>query len=221
MKRYTTVIFDLDGTLLNTLDDLADSVNYALSSCGLPERSIDEVRNFVGNGVRRLMFRAVPGGEQNPVFERAFSCFKEHYLHNSVNKTCPYEGIMALLAKLKRYGIAMAVVSNKLDVAVNDLNRRFFADFISVAIGDRENFRRKPAPDSVLEALRMLGKTAEESVYIGDSEVDIETARNAGIDCISVSWGFREEKILRDSGAVRIAHTPEELGNMLIPSTQQ
>ena len=212
---YTAVIFDLDGTLLNTLDDLADSVNYALTQYGLPARSTKEVCRFVGNGVRRLMTLAVPGGEAHEQFEEIFACFKKRYYDNSVGKTRPYDGIEALLQRLREGGFAMAVVSNKFDAAVADLNQRFFAQYIPVAIGERADLKRKPAPDMVLEAIRLLGKQKKECVYIGDSEVDIATAKNTGIDCISVLWGFRDRAELEQNGAACFAQTPEELAALL------
>ena len=208
-------IFDLDGTLLDTLDDLAASTNYALRAFGLPERSRDEVRRFVGNGVRRLMQQAVPDGESDPRFEEVLATFRKHYLHHSMDTTQPYPGIMPMLARLREEGHATAVVSNKFDAATKQLCAHFFADTIDVAIGEHEaeGIRKKPAPDTVLEALRVLGVGAEGAVYVGDSEVDIATARNSGLPCVSVLWGFRDRDFLEAHGATDFITTPMELLN--------
>lgn len=210
MKK-TTVIFDLDGTLLDTLQDLADAVNYALRKEGMPERTIDEVRQFVGNGVRLLMIRAVPGGESNPLFEETFAQFKEYYEEHCNDNTKPYEGMIELLETLKSKGYSVAIVSNKIDFAVKELSALYFKGIVPVAIGEKEGVRRKPAPDTVREALKELGRTAEESVYVGDSDVDIETAKNAGMPCVSVLWGFRDREFLEEHGAKRYARTAEDV----------
>lgn len=213
MNKYKTYIFDLDGTLLNTLEDLAASTNYALRSHGLPEHSIDDVRRFVGNGVRMLMRRAVPGGEQNPQFEATFATFRQHYLQHSLDATRPYDGIMEMLGELKHRGCRLAVVSNKFCAATEELCRHFFADLIEVAIGENEaaGIRKKPAPDTVFEALRQLGVGKDGAVYVGDSEVDLLTARNAGLPCISVLWGFRDRGFLTENGATTFVATPLEI----------
>lgn len=211
MKKYDTVIFDLDGTLLNTLEDLADSVNYALKACDMPQKTIDEVRCFVGNGVRKLMIRAVPQGEENPRFEEAFTIFKEYYGEHCNDKTRPYEGIMELLTILKEKGYAIGIVSNKIDSAVKELNSRYFAGIIDVAIGEREGVLRKPAPDTVLTALQELGKEKESAIYIGDSDVDIATARNVGMPCVSVLWGFRDKEFLEKNGADTFVKIPQDI----------
>ena len=187
--EYQTFVFDLDGTLLNTLDDLAASTNYALRTHGMPERTVGEVRHFVGNGVKKLMERAVPGGLDNPQFEDTYTCFRQHYLAHNLDTTRPYPHILDMLDGLKNQGKHLAVVSNKFYAATQDLCRHFFGQYISVAIGERENIRKKPAPDTVLEALRQLGVGRDGAVYIGDSDVDIDTARNCGMPCVSVLWG--------------------------------
>lgn len=210
MKK-TTVIFDLDGTLLDTLQDLADAANYALRKEGMPERTIDEVRRFVGNGVRLLMIRAVPGGESNPLFEETFAQFKEYYGEHCNDNTKPYEGMIELLETLKSKGYSVAIVSNKIDFAVKELSALYFKGIVPVAIGEKEGVRRKPAPDTVREALKELGRTAEEAVYVGDSDVDIETAKNADMPCISVLWGFRDREFLEEHGAKRYARTAEDV----------
>ncbi len=205
-----TVIFDLDGTLLNTLEDLADSVNAALMQNGLPPRRVQEVRAFVGNGVYNLMVKAV-GSESHPCFAKAFADFKAHYALHCMDKTAPYEGIMPLLRELSEKGYKLAVVSNKFDPAVKALNEQFFAAYIPVAIGERELVRKKPAPDSVFAAMKELGSQAETCIYVGDSDVDLFTAENAGIPCISVTWGFRDLDFLLENGAKQIADKPEQI----------
>ena len=191
--RYQTYVFDLDGTLLDTLGDLAASTNYALRTYGMPEHSLDDVRRFVGNGVRVLMERAVPQGAENPQFEAAFQTFREHYMQHSLDTTKPYDGILETLEALKAEGCRLAVVSNKMMAATQELCRHFFHDTIEVAIGEHEaqGIRKKPAPDTVNEAFRQLGIGKERAVYVGDSDVDILTARNSGLPCISVLWGFQ------------------------------
>ena len=211
MKEYSTYIFDLDGTLLSTLDDLAASTNYALRTFHLPERTIDEVRRFVGNGVRKLIERAVPEGEQHPEFEQILDTFRQHYLVHSLDATCPYEGIVEVLSALRQRGKRVAVVSNKFYAATAELCRHFFGDMVEVAIGEREGIRKKPAPDTVLEALRQLGVGKEGAVYVGDSEVDLETARNCSLPCISVLWGFRDRDFLLAHGATTFISSPAEL----------
>lgn len=209
--KYNTYIFDLDGTLLSTLGDLAASCNYALRSCGMPERSLDEVRQFVGNGVKMLMIRAVPGGEENADFEKAYATFREHYMNHNLDTTAPYPGIMDMLKRLSEGGAKLAVVSNKFYAATQELVAHFFGDYVKVAIGEREQIRKKPAPDTVIEALRQLGADANSAVYIGDSDVDIDTARAAGMPCISVLWGFRDKDFLIQHGAETLVESPEEI----------
>lgn len=209
------VIFDLDGTLLNTLADLAASTNYALDHYGYPQRTIDEVRRFVGNGVAKLIERAVPAGTSEEDTQRVLSCFKRHYLEHSLDTTVPYDGIMDMLSALKKKGIATAIVSNKLDAGVRELHEHFFKGLVDTAVGESSERRAKPAPDMVNEAMRRLGIDTESAVYVGDSEVDIMTARNAGMRCISVSWGFKTREFLVENGATSIADTAQELLDML------
>lgn len=204
-------IFDLDGTLLNTLNDLAASTNYALRSAGMPEHSVEDVRKFVGNGVKKLMERAIPDGLENPKFDETYATFRRHYLEHSLDTTKPYEGIPEVLAELKRRGKKLAIVSNKFYAATQELAKHFFPETIQVAIGERENIHKKPAPDTVLEAMRQLGVGKEGSIYIGDSDVDIDTAKNVGIPCISVLWGFRDKDFLISHGATHLIKTPKEL----------
>ena len=216
---YKVYIFDLDGTLLDTLADLAASTNYALRKHGMPEHSIDDVRRFVGNGVRKLMERAVPDGADNPLFDEAFATFRQHYMEHSLDTTRPYDGIPETLAALKARGCRLAVVSNKMMAATQELCRHFFPDTIEVAIGEDEahGIRKKPAPDTVFEALKTLGVSRVgasdglSAVYVGDSDVDIQTAANAGLPCISVLWGFRDRDFLIQHGAETFISAPSEL----------
>lgn len=209
---YNTFIFDLDGTLLNTLDDLAASVNYALRTHGMPERTLDEVRSFVGNGVRLLMERAIPEGSANPRFEETFATFRAYYMEHSLDTTRPYDGIPEMIHALKQRGCRLAVVSNKFYAATQELIRHFFPE-ITVAIGEHEaeGIRKKPAPDTVFEALRQLGVGKEKAVYVGDSDVDLQTAHNSGLPCISVLWGFRNRDFLLAHGATTFISRPEKL----------
>ena len=214
-KKYDTIIFDLDGTLLDTLDDLAISTNYALRQMGYAERSREEIRAFVGNGVKKLIERAVPCGTSIEKTEEVLSIFKQYYAEHSDVHTKPYDGILALLDRLIAEGFRIAVVSNKLDSAVKTLCRRYFGDRILVAIGDKEGVAKKPAPDMVHEALAILYAHHFDAVYIGDSDVDVLTAENAKMDCISVTWGFRDEDFLAQSGASHIVHSPSEIFPLL------
>ena len=213
MKQYDTYIFDLDGTLLDTLDDLTAAVNYALRQHGMPEHTREEVRHMVGNGVRLLMVRAVPDGDQNPRFDDAFRTFREYYMEHSLDTTRPYDGIPELLAALRQQGKRVAVVSNKFYAATRELCRHFFADTVEVAIGEHEaeGIRKKPAPDTVIEAFRQLGVSKENAVYVGDSDVDLQTAVNSGLPCISVLWGFRDQAFLEAHGATTFARKPGEI----------
>ena len=210
---YKVYIFDLDGTLLDTLTDLAASTNYALREHGMPERSLDEVRRFVGNGVRKLMERAVPDGADNPLFDEAFATFRQHYMEHDLDTTRPYDGVPEMLATLKSRGCRIAVVSNKMMAATQELCQHFFPDTVEVAIGEHEaeGIRKKPAPDTVYAALSALGVTKDHAVYVGDSDVDIATARHAGLPCISVLWGFRDRDFLLHHGATTLVTIPREL----------
>lgn len=209
--KYKTLIFDLDGTLLNTLLDLASSVNYAMRECGFNERTTDEIRRFIGNGVAVLIQRSVPDGISEEEYKKALDIFKTHYKENSRNNTAPYDGICDLLRKLKEDGYNLAIVSNKVDFAVKDLRDEFFNGLIDVAIGDSDATRTKPEPDMVYKAIEELGVDKESCIYIGDTDVDIETARNSGMDCISVSWGFRLRSELEECGATMIADCAEDI----------
>ncbi len=210
---YDTVIFDLDGTLLDTLDDLAASVNAALSASGLPVRNREEVRRFVGNGVVKLIDRAVPAGTASEEKEKVLEAFKKHYSAHSRDLTRPYPGIIELLDALAAGKVRMAIVSNKFQAAVEDLNTYYFADRIPVAAGENEaaGIRKKPAPDMVLSALQRLGAEAKRALYVGDSEVDAQTAEAAGMDYILVTWGFRERAVLQSFRPLMIADEPAQI----------
>lgn len=213
--QYEAVVFDLDGTLLDTLEDLKDSVNAALQAYGCPERSLDEVRRFVGNGIRKLIERCLEGGEEHSEFENIFHAFQVDYKKNCMNKTKPYDGIIEMIRALKEDGVKVAIVSNKADFAVKELNEYYFKEFELPAIGEKENVRRKPAPDTVFQALEELSASRERAIYVGDSDVDIMTAENAGIPCISVLWGFRNREFLEERRARYFAEKPEDVLRLL------
>lgn len=216
MKQYKTVIFDLDGTLLNTIEDLTNALNHSLTKFGFPARTLPEAQSFVGNGLRRLLELSIPEGLKNPKFEEVFSYFKPYYTEHCKEATAPYSGIMEVLTELHRHHIPMAIVSNKNDAAVKELAADFFNGLISVAIGERTGVLKKPAPDTVFTALEELGLGTEGVVYVGDSEVDLATAANAGLDCISVAWGFKGREFLEKEGASIIIDTPKELLSFFI-----
>lgn len=213
---YTdTAIFDLDGTLLNTLTDLFISTNFALKECGFSERTYSEIKNFVGNGVEMLIRRAVP---QNTPEDRILEClaiFKIHYSHNSQNNTKPYDGIVELLTDMKKKGFKIGVVSNKFDKAVKNLCQHYFGNLIDIAIGESFDTPKKPNPQGVLKIIKILNSDIKKSVLIGDSEVDVQTAKNAGIYSVGVLWGFRDEKTLIEAGVDELVDSPEKLGYIL------
>lgn len=214
INMYDTVIFDLDGTLLYTLEDLHKSVNFALKNHGFPIKSIEEIRAFVGDGVKKLMERAIPDGENNPVFEQCLYEFKDYYGKTMTDNVKPYDGILALLNKLNVQGIKCAVVSNKYDIAVKQLCAKYFGSKILIAIGESENIHKKPAPDSVLKVIKEL--QAQNPVYVGDSEVDIQTAKNAKIPCISVAWGYKDIEFLIEHKAEVIVKSADELYRTIV-----
>ena len=208
---YRTAIFDLDGTLLDTLEDLYRAVNHALTQHKLPSRSREEVRLFVGDGVEMLIRRAVPAGCDEETTLAALADFKAYYATICKDNTRPYDGILPVLEALRKRGVRVAVVSNKFDAATKALCAEYFGNLVEVAIGERAGVRKKPAPDTVFEALRELDVTAGEAVYVGDSDVDIRTAENCGMDCISVTWGLRDEDFLVERGAKTLVRTPSDL----------
>lgn len=207
----THIIWDLDGTLTNTLTDLMLSTNYVLRQHGMPERTLEQIRCAVGNGVRRLLALSIPNGEQNPQFEDCFEQFKVYYKAHCRDNTSLYPGIADTLLLLKQKGLHMAIVSNKLQAGVDELYEMWFEDTIEVAIGEREGVKRKPAPDMVHLAMKQMNASAESTIYIGDSEVDILTAKNAGLRCISVLWGFRDKAFLKENGGNLFATTPQDI----------
>ena len=209
--KYQLAIFDLDGTLLDTLEDLADSTNYIMRQFGYPERTLAEVRNFVGNGIRKLLERSAPKDTSSEEIDRMFEQFKAYYGEHCADKTKPYDGILELLEKLREQGVKLAVVSNKADYAVKALCEQYFSGFFDEAVGERTGVARKPAPDTVNEVLKNLQIDKSQAIYIGDSEVDVQTARNAELDCIAVDWGFRDMAVLKEAGAETIVSTPEKL----------
>ena len=213
--KYNTIIFDLDGTILDTLDDLAISVNYALGQKNLPLRTKEEIRMFVGNGIAKLIERAVPKGCTKEDEKCVLQIFKEHYKIHSADNTKPYDGIIDILNDLKNSGCTLAVVSNKADFAVRDLCETSFNGIFHLAIGDRDGIRLKPYPDSVNEVIEITNSKKDKTVYIGDSEVDIITAKNACLDCISVSWGFKDRDFLIKNGASVIADSVLDLKKYL------
>ena len=208
---YEMIVFDLDGTLLDTLDDLWMAVNAALQKFSLPLRTKDEVRSFIGNGVLKLMQRAV--GVERADFEEIFTEFKQYYGMHCADNTQPYAGIMPLLNTLKERGIKLAVLSNKADYAVKILAEEYFKGLFDVALGENEaaGIRKKPAPDSLLAVMQQFGVAKEKTLYVGDSEVDIQTAQNAGVACLSVTWGFKDEAFLVENGAEAFAREPYEI----------
>ena len=212
---YTTVIFDLDGTLLDTLTDLADAVNFALREFSFPERTRKEIRSFIGNGVIKLMERSTPDGTDEETQNRCFECFRKYYLEHMSDNTCPFDGIMQLLTELKDMKIKTAVVSNKLHSAVTELCEDIFPGLIDVPLGVAEEKERKPAPLNVIRAMDTLSCSKEETLYVGDSEVDIFTAHNAGIKCLGVTWGYRDKKELIDNYCDFIAETTQEVLNII------
>ncbi|MBR1773283.1 MAG: HAD family hydrolase [Eubacterium sp.] len=211
----TTIVWDMDGTVLNTLIDLRDSVNYVLRKYNMPEHTIEEYRRYFGSGIRYALECAVVDGTPSETINEMLPIFKEHYDIHCLDNTCPYDGILDAMKKLKEKGYKMAIVSNKIDSAVKELNEKFFKEYVDVAIGETPGTKRKPAPDMVEQALKELGSSKKESIYIGDSEVDLQTARNSNLPCISVLWGFRDRDYLIEQGATTFAETPEELIQLL------
>lgn len=206
-----TVLFDLDGTLLNTLTDLSNSVNYALNSHHLPQRTELEVRSFLGNGIHNLIEKSVQENTPSELLEDVFQSFKSYYLQHGLDSTAPYPGIISLLKALQQKSVKMAIISNKVDTAVQQLNKKFFSDYIGIAIGEKPQIRRKPAPDSVLLAIKALNANPATTLYVGDSEVDYETAHSAGIRCALVTWGFRDRLDLEDLHADYYVNSSHEL----------
>ena len=205
----------MDGTLLNTLEDLMYSTNYALLQFNYPIHTIEEIRFFVGNGVQKLIERAIPDGLNNPNYKKCLEIFKKHYKENMYNHTFVYDGILELLKKLKEQNIKTAVVSNKFDLAVKELSNKYFGNLIDIAIGENEQMgiKKKPAPDTVFQVLNLMNLKPEDAFYVGDSDVDILTAKNSNMPCISVTWGFRDREFLIKNNATIIVDKPSEILN--------
>lgn len=210
-----TVIFDLDGTLIYSLEDIADSVNYAMKKYGFKEYTVDEVKDAIGNGVRLLIERITPDDVPEDVFESCLSDFKEHYSKNMYNKTRPYDGVVDMLRKLRGDGYKIAVLSNKFDSAVKELCDRYLDGLIDLAVGQKDGVKEKPDPAGVLAIAKELETPIETCLFVGDSEVDIQTANNAGIDCISVTWGYKDVNFLYENGASKLVYIPEDILELL------
>lgn len=214
--HYDTVIFDLDGTLLNTIDDLAGAVNHAMASLGFPQHSVPAVAAMVGNGLSRLIELALPEGEKHRLAD-GLALFKEYYGQHATDLTCAYDGILDMMQTLANAGVRQAIVSNKADAFVQQLNSRFFSRWVEVAVGEQQPaIRRKPWPDSVLHVMEQLGSVPRRTLYVGDSNVDVETARNAEVDCASVLWGFQTKQQLEDAGATCFIETPQQLTELIL-----
>lgn len=210
-----TVIFDLDGTLLYSLEDLKDSVNFVMKKHGFREYTIDEVREAIGNGVRLLMERILPKDIDKNLFEECLSEFKENYSKNMYNKTKPYDGVLDMLKALREEGYKIAVLSNKFDSAVKELSKKYFGELVDLAVGQKEGVKEKPSPLGIQEIAKELDTDVETCIMVGDSEVDIQTANNAGIDCISVTWGYKNIDFLYDNGATKLVYAPEDILELL------
>lgn len=215
--RYQAAVFDLDGTLLNTLEDLKNSVNFALEKNHFPSRKLSEVRLFVGNGIRLLIERSVPENTPAALIDSCFADFKAHYEAHSMVYTKPYDGIAETLDALKKKGVKLAVVSNKIDSAISELCLHYFPGVFDGTAGEKAGIRRKPAPDSVFAVLESIGADVKRTVYLGDSEVDVQTAHNAGLPCISCLWGFRSRAVIEREHPEYIIERPEDILNIIFP----
>ena len=214
--KYQAVLFDMDGTVLDTLDDLCDSINHSLAEFSLPPVSREHVRQCLGNGAAFLVSHSIPAGISPDLEADVLAFYKPWYDAHCLIKTAPYEGILPMMQSLKEQGLRLAIISNKPDRAVQELSDAFFPGLLELSVGESPSVRRKPAPDTVLTAASQIGLSVGQCVYVGDSEVDLETARNAGMDCISVTWGFRDEAQLIEAEASVLVRTPEELESLLL-----
>jgi len=213
---YKAVLFDMDGTLLDTLEDLCDSTNHALAQMGYPLRGIEEIRRFIGNGAEKQIRRAVPEGTSEGKIMETLAAFRAYYQDHCQIKTKVYDGLLDVLSELKEKGVKMAVVSNKPDAAVKKLSREYFGDRLDYAIGPSDGVRCKPYPDMAEEALKALSVEKKDAVFVGDSEVDVQTGLNAGLDVIAVSWGFRSREVVIEAGASKIADNASELEKLIL-----
>lgn len=213
--KYKAVIFDMDGTILNTLEDLKNATNYSLRQFNMPERTLEEVRMFVGNGIRKLVERAVPAGTSAEKIDEVLDVFLKYYEVHSADNTSSYPGIHELVEKLKAAGIKTAVSTNKADAPAQELGKEYFNGIFDLIVGQRDGLRTKPAPDSVNEILKILNIQKKDAVYVGDSDVDVQTAANSGLDFIGVSWGFRGRKFLQEKGAKNIVDSADEILNLV------
>ena len=213
--KYQAVLFDMDGTVLDTLDDLCDSINHSLAEFSLPQVSREHVRQCLGNGAAFLVSHSIPAGSSPELEADVLAFYKPWYDAHCLIKTAPYEGILPMMQSLKEQGLRLAIISNKPDRAVQELSDAFFPGLLELSVGESPSVRRKPAPE-VLTASSQIGLSVDKCVYVGDSEVDLQTARNAGMDCISVTWGFRDEAQLIEAGASVLVRTPEELESLLL-----
>ena len=213
--KVKAVIFDLDGTLLNTLTDLSASVNYTLERFGFPLRSAREVRSYLGNGIRALVEKSLPADKKD-MTDECLKVFKDYYDIHKDDNTAPYDGIVDMLRSVKAAGLKTAIVSNKYDAAVQYLKDVTFSGLIDFAVGEGNGIAAKPAPDGVWLALKKLNAVKEESVYVGDSEVDLMTAENSGLKCVAVTWGFRDREELILRGAKNVIDAPDRLASLLI-----
>lgn len=211
IMSYTTYIFDLDGTLLNTLDDLKNAVNFTMKQMNYPERTLDEVRSFVGNGMNMLVRRAVPNETSDEDFDKAYGIFNKYYIEHIADFTRPYDGVIDVVKKLKANGKKTAVITNKAHDAAQIVVKNFFGDIFDVTVGKKDCFKPKPSSEPVNYAMDLLGSNKDECIYIGDSDVDVQTAHNSGLKCIGVTWGFRDRNVLKDAGAEFIIDSAEEI----------
>ena len=221
VKKYDAILFDLDGTLLDSLEDMKDSVNHVMREFGFPEHTTEEIRTFVGNGIRRLIERSVPEDTDPRTCEAALKVYRSYYNDHCMIKTKPYDGVPELLAALKKEGFAMAIVSNKNEEAVEEMREHYFGDLVPLAFGQSDAVPKKPDPSMVYAAADRLGIPKERCIYVGDSEVDIETAKNAGIDCITCLWGFREKEFLLAEGARVLAEAAEDILRVVVEEKER
>ena len=214
--RYKAVLFDMDGTVMNTIEDLNDSVNFTLRHFRMPEIRLADTMRFVGNGARRLIEQAVPAGTGGETLEKVLEYYVNYYKAHCMIKTAPYEGITELMKRLQEAGLRQVIISNKPDPATREIAERFFGGLTEFAIGERPGLRRKPWPDMVDASVKRLALKKQDCVFVGDSEVDCITAKNAELDCISVLWGFRDRQTLAEAGASVFAESPAELGDIIL-----